>query len=96
MKEDGTGPGNANGTSKQRRSGRLSQEIPILLIGSDAEGTVFSEDTKTVVISQYGAGIVSYHKLVAEQELTLRVLETNREVEVRVVGEIAQEGARHT
>ncbi len=89
-------PGKANGASKQRRSGRLSQEIPIILLGSDAEGTVFSEDTKTVVISRHGAGIVSYHTLVAEQELTLRVKDTQREAEVRVVGEIAQEGGRHT
>ena len=96
MTDDGTPPGNANGTSKQRRSGRLSQEIAIILIGSDAEGTVFSEQTKTVVLSQHGAGIVSYHKLVAEQELSLRVTATNREVEVRVVGEIACEEGRYT
>ena len=96
MTEDGTGPGHASGTNKQRRSGRLSQQIPILLIGSDAEGTVFSEETRTVVLSQHGAGIVSYHKLVAEQELTLRVKATNREAEVRVVGEIAQEEGRYT
>jgi len=96
MIEDGTRPGNAKGTSKQRRSGRLSQEIPIILIGSDAEGTVFSEETKTVVLSRHGAGIVSYHKLVAEQELTLRVKAASREAEVRVVGEIGQEGEKHT
>jgi len=96
MIEDATRPGHAIGTSKRRRSGRLSQEIPIILIGSDAEGTVFSEETKTVVLSRHGAGIVSYHKLVAEQEVTLRVKATNREVEVRVVGEIAQEEGRHT
>ena len=96
MTEDGTRPGSANGTSKQRRSGRISQEVPIILIGSDAEGTVFSEETKTVVLSRHGAGIVSYHKLVAEQELTLRVKTTSLEAEVRVVGEIGQEGEKHT
>ena len=96
MTENGTRPGNATGTSKQRRSGRLSQEIPIILIGSDAEGTVFSEETSTVVLSRHGAGIVSSHKLVAEQELSLRVKATNREAEVRVVGEIASEGVKYT
>ena len=70
MTEDRTRSGHANGTSKRRRIGRLSQEIPILLIGSDAESTVFSEETKTVMLSQHRAGMVSYHKLVAEQELT--------------------------
>ena len=38
--------------SKQmRRSGRLLKSLPILLIGSDAEGRVFSENTHTVVLS---------------------------------------------
>jgi hypothetical protein len=53
MTQDGTRLGNASGTDKQRPRGRLSQEIPILLIGRDAEGTVFSEGTKTVVLSQH-------------------------------------------
>ena len=57
---------------------------------------MFSEETKTVVLSQHGAGILSYHKLVAEQELTLRVKATNREADVRVGGEIAQEEGRYT
>ena len=81
---------------KLRRSGRISKSIPILLIGSDTEGRVFSEATHTVVLSLHGAGVVSSHKLLAEQELVLRSLETNREAEVRVVGEIAVQGDQHT
>ena len=34
--------------------------------------------------------------MVAEQELTLRVLETGQEAEVRVVGEIGKEGEMYT
>ena len=79
-----------------RRSGRISREVPIILIGSDAERMVFSEETKTVVLSRHGAGIVSLHKLIAEQELHLRSLESNRETEVRVVGEIGAQGLAHT
>lgn len=82
--------------TKVRRSGRISREIPIILIGSDAEGLVFSEETKTVVLSRHGAGIVSVHKLIAEQELHIRSLEFNRETEIRVVGEIGTEGCTHT
>jgi hypothetical protein len=78
-----------------RRSGRIPREIPILLIGSDAEGTVFSEETKTVMISLHGAGIVSTHTLVSEQELNLRLLESNRETEIRVVGEIGSQNRIH-
>lgn len=81
---------------KVRRSGRISKQVPILLIGSDAHGRVFSEVTKTVVISFHGAGIVSAKKLIAEQVLHLRSMVTNREAEARVVGEIAENEGIHT
>ncbi len=79
-----------------RRSGRIPKEIPILLIGSDLDGRVFSETTKTVLLSLHGAGILSRHKLCPEQELVLRWPERNKETEIRVVGSLgAQEGV-HT
>jgi hypothetical protein len=83
-------------SKKMRRSGRLLKSVPILLIGSDAEGRMFSENTHTVVLSLHGAGIVSTHKLIAEQELILRSKESNLEVEIRVVGEIGSEDGRYT
>ncbi|HET7108512.1 MAG TPA: PilZ domain-containing protein [Candidatus Acidoferrum sp.] len=83
-------------SKKMRRSGRLLKSVPILLIGSDAEGRMFSEDSHTVVLSLHGAGIVSSHKLMAEQELILRSKETGREAEIRVVGEIGSENGHHT
>jgi hypothetical protein len=83
-------------SKKMRRSGRLLESIPILLIGSDAEGRVFSEDTHTVVLSLHGAGIVSTHKLVAEQELILRSTASNHEAEIRVVGEIGSQDGLYT
>lgn len=89
-------PAIAPGTQKARRSGRISLEVPILLIGSGADGAVFSEETHTVVLSLHGAGIVSRHKLMAEQELILRDVRRKREAEVRVVGEIAKQGEEHT
>lgn len=81
---------------KQRGSGRLTLAVPILLIGTDDEGRVFSEGTSTVVLSRYGAGIVSRQKFLAEQELVLRVLKSGREAEVRVVGEIGNHQNSHT
>jgi hypothetical protein len=71
-----------------RRSSRIPREIAILLVGSDMEGKVFSEQTKTVLISRHGAGIVSEHVLSAEQELIMRRLDTNKEAEIRVVGQL--------
>lgn len=79
-----------------RRSGRISRQVPITLIGSDATGRVFTEETHTVVLSLHGAGIVSRNKLIAEQELTLRSLDSGRETEIRVVGEIGSEESLHT
>jgi hypothetical protein len=81
---------------KVRRSGRISKQVPILLIGSDSAGRVFSEVTKTVVISFHGAGIVSANKLIAEQELHIRSMVTNREAATRVVGEIAEHEGVYT
>jgi hypothetical protein len=82
--------------NRARRSGRITLAVPILLIGSDSEGKVFSEQTHTVMLSLHGAGIVSRYKLVAEQQLILREKATNREAEIRVVGEIGQQGRTYT
>src|SRR6202040_3681118 len=71
-----------------RSSGRIPKQIPILLIGSDLDGKVFSEPTHTVLLSLHGAGIVSHHKLSPEQELILRCPERNIEAEIRVVGQL--------
>src|SRR5260370_24231392 len=79
-----------------RRSGRIPKEIAILLVGSDLEGKVFSEQTKTVVLSRHGAGIVSQHKLVPEQELILRRLDTNSEAEIRIVGQTGSQSDKDT
>jgi len=81
---------------KGRRSGRISKQVPILLIGSNSDGRVFSEVTKTVVISLHGAGIVSVNKLIAEQEIHIRSMVTNREAAARVVGEIAESEGVYT
>ncbi len=83
-------------SEKLRRSSRIPKEIPILLVGSDMEGKVFSERAKTVLLSRHGAGIVSEYKLSAEQELILRSLETNSEAEVRVVGQLGAVGNSFT
>lgn len=79
-----------------RSSGRIPKQIPILLIGSDLDGRVFSEHTTTVLLSLHGAGILSRHKLSPEQELVLRWTEKNREAEIRVVGHLGSQSGKHT
>jgi hypothetical protein len=79
-----------------RRSSRIPREIAILLVGSDMEGKMFSEQTKTVLLSRHGAGIISQYALSAEQELILRRLDTDKEAEVRVVGNLGAHGKSYT
>jgi hypothetical protein len=79
-----------------RSTGRISKELPILLIGDDLGGTVFSERTNTVVLSFHGAGVLSKHKLSPEQELILRWSDRNKETEIRVVGQIGSHNGVHT
>jgi len=76
----------------RRRSSRTPKQLAIFLIGSDIEGRIFSEETKTVVLSRHGAGILSQYKLSAEQEIIIRGVDSGKEVEVRVVGQIGAVG----
>lgn len=79
----------------QRRSGRIAKELDILLLGTDASGKVFSEKTKTVVLSRHGAGIVSRYRFSPDETLTLRLAGSPREAEVRLVGQIGGEPGRY-
>ncbi len=79
-----------------RRSARILKEVAILLTGSDIEGKVFSERTKTVVLSRHGAGIISEYKLSAEQEMIVRCVSSNKEAEIRVVGQIGAQPNGYT
>ena len=81
--------------SNVRRSGRISREVPILLLGTDTIGRVFSEKTKTLVLSRHGAGIVSRHKFAPDEALTVRLLGSSREAEVRLVGHIGDREGAH-
>lgn len=79
-----------------RSTGRIPKSLPILLIGSDLEGRVFSEHTSTVLLSLHGAGIVSKHKLSPDQELILRLPDRNSEAEIRVVGQLGLQNSKYT
>jgi len=78
--------------SKARRSGRISKQVPVLLLGTDTSGRVFSEETSTLVLSRHGAGILSHNKLAPDERLTLRQVGFSPEAEARLVGQIGQQG----
>lgn len=81
---------------RNRRSGRIAKELPIVLMGTDTLGKVFAEQTHTVVLSRHGAGIVSSYKFAPDEVLTLRMPGTQKEADVRLVGQIGGEAGRYT
>lgn len=81
---------------RTRRSGRIAKELPIIILGTDTLGKVFSEQTNTVVLSRHGAGIVSRYKFAPDEILTVRLPGTDKEAEMRLVGQIGGEPGRYT
>ena len=100
-KEDADVPSSSRGQTtmrreRVRRSTRIPREIAVFLIGSDLEGKAFLEQTNTVDLSQYGAGVVSRHKLAPEQEIIIRRQDMNKEVEARIVRAIGPQSDGYT
>jgi len=79
----------------KRRSGRIAKELDIVLLGTDTTGKVFSEPTKTVVLSRHGAGIISRYRFTPDEILILRLPDSSKEAEVRLVGQIGGEPGRY-
>jgi hypothetical protein len=79
----------------KRRSGRIAKELDIVLLGTDTTGKVFSEPTKTVVLSRHGAGIVSRYRFTPDEVLILRLPDSSKDAEVRLVGQIGGEPGRY-
>jgi len=80
---------------RKRRSGRIAKELDIVLLGTDTAGKVFSEETKTVVLSRHGAGVVSRYRLTPDELLTLRLPSSGKQEVVRLVGQIGDEPGRY-
>jgi hypothetical protein len=76
---------------KVRRSGRVTLAVPVELVGTDVYGQEFWEETKTAVVSRYGAAVISKRKLTPQQEMTIRRLDTNKEAEIRIVAKVSDE-----
>jgi hypothetical protein len=80
---------------RKRRSGRIAKELAIVLLGTDATGKVFSEETITVVLSRHGAGVVTRYRFSPDERLTLRLPSSAKEAEIRLVGRIGGEPGRY-
>jgi hypothetical protein len=80
---------------RKRRSGRIAKELDIVLLGTDTLGKVVSEETKTVVLSRHGAGVVSRYRFTPDELLTLRLPGSGKQAVARLVGQIGDEPGRY-
>lgn len=76
---------------KVRASDRISLRMGITVSGTDAVGTAFVADGKTILVSRRGAKILLPRKLAPHQEITILCHDTGKEAVARVIGNIGQE-----
>jgi len=77
--------------NKVRASERISLRMGITVSGTDAMGTVFVVDGKTILVSRRGAKILLPRKLVPHQEIAVLCHDTGKEADARVIGDIGGE-----
>jgi PilZ domain len=74
-----------------RGSDRISLRMGLVVSGTDAMGTVFVVEGKTILLSRHGAKIMLPRKLAPHQEINIHCVDTGKEADGRVVGQIGQE-----
>jgi len=74
----------------RRRTERILAPVRIQVIGNDASGVSFAEETVTVSFNQQGARISLTHSLLPEDIVLVKNLENGIEEEFRVVGAFQQ------
>jgi hypothetical protein len=70
----------------RRRSDRILAPVRIRVIGNDASGVSFAEETITISFNQQGARISLTHSLLPDDVVLVKNLENEVEEEFRVVG----------
>jgi hypothetical protein len=75
----------AGNASKRRRSERLILDVPLVVRGESTESKPFHEETFTISVSAHGALVVLGAHLALGQALFLLNLQTQHEIEGRVV-----------
>jgi hypothetical protein len=70
----------------RRRSDRILAPVRIRVIGNDASGVSFAEETVTVSFNQQGARITLKHSLLPDDVILVKNLQNDIEEEFRVIG----------
>jgi PilZ domain len=78
-----------------RRSDRVSVTVPIEVIGRDINGHQFEQQTRTLVISRYGASIALACKLAPRQEFVIRRQGIEKKAKVRVVKQVGGQSGEY-
>jgi diguanylate cyclase (GGDEF)-like protein len=71
--------------AERRRSERRALDVPIVVCGDSESKGAFSEETFTISVNAHGALVVLSAQVALGQKLLLRIPDTRREVEARVV-----------
>lgn len=74
------------GQEDQKRTERMQVNIPVRVIGTSPEAGEFTEDTRTVAVSQAGARLSLSHSVVAGETVRIINLRNYSEADFRVVG----------
>lgn len=74
----------------RRRTDRILAPVRIRVIGNDASGVSFAEETVTISFNQQGARISLTHSLLPDDVILIKSLDNDIEEEFRVVGGLQQ------
>jgi hypothetical protein len=77
-------------TATRRRSDRIAGAVRIRVIGNNASGVSFSEETETISFNRHGARISLANGLLPDDIVLIKNLATEIEEEFRVVGGFQQ------
>lgn len=77
--------GASPGKRRIRRSERVTAYLPVSVRGVEDGGQSFEEETRTIVISPYGAKITLRARVQTKGKIALTNLGTQQELECRVV-----------
>jgi hypothetical protein len=72
-------------SAANRRSSRVSIDMPVEILGQNADGRMFREETRTTVVNAHGALIVLPLAAEIKPSVLLINKKTNMEVQCRVV-----------
>ena len=82
--------GKETGEVTRRRSDRILAPVRIRIIGNDASGVSFAEESVTISFNQQGARISLTHSLLPDDIVLVKNLANDIEEEFRVVGGFQQ------